>query len=110
MTRAKNTLYLTAARSRYLWGSLRMMQPSRFLSELPEEHLKKFHKETFAAYDLDVAPTNHEIGDLVFHKDFGKGMIQKVYNTSLGLTYDVLFHESGETRSLVAKYAKLAKL
>jgi len=110
MTRAKNTLYLTAARSRYLWGSLRMMQPSRFLSEIPEEHLKKFHKETFAAYDLDEAPTNHEMGDLVFHKDFGKGMIQKVYNTSLGLTYDVLFSESGEMRSLVAKYAKLAKL
>lgn len=108
MTRAKNYLYLTAARSRYLWGSLRMMQPSRFLSEIPEEDLKKYHKETFAAYDLEEAPTSHEIGDQVFHKDFGKGIIQKVYNTSLGLTYDVEFTE--ETRSLVAKYAKLAKL
>lgn len=108
MTRAKNYLYLTAARSRYLWGSLRMMQPSRFLSEIPEEDLKKYHKETFAAYDLEEAPTSHEIGDQVFHKDFGKGIIQKVYNTSLGLTYDVEFTE--ETRSLVAKYAKLAKI
>lgn len=110
MTRAKNSLYLTAARSRYLWGSLRSMQPSRFLSEIPEEHMKKYHKETFSAYDLDEAPTSHQIGDLVYHKDFGKGIVQKVYNTSLGLTYDVVFTESNEMRSLVAKYAKLGKL
>ncbi|NGX27197.1 MAG: hypothetical protein K940chlam6_01130, partial [Chlamydiae bacterium] len=43
------------------------------------------------------------------HKDFGKGIIQKAYNTSLGLTYDVLFSENDEERSLVAKYARLAK-
>lgn len=110
MTRAKNYLYLSAAKSRYLWGSLRTMRPSRFLSEIPQEHLKKYHKETFSAYDLEETPASHELGDLVFHKDFGKGIIQKVYNTSLGLTYDVLFTESNEQRSLVAKYAKLAKL
>ncbi|MBS0628741.1 MAG: UvrD-helicase domain-containing protein [Verrucomicrobia bacterium] len=109
MTRAKNHLYLTAAKSRFLWGSLRSMQPSRFLSEIPQEHLKKYHTESFSTYELDEAPTTHQIGDLVFHKDFGKGIIQRVYNTSLGLTYDVLFTENEETRSLVAKYAKLAK-
>lgn len=110
MTRAKNNLYLTAAKSRFLWGSLRSMQPSRFLSEIPQEHMKKYHTESFSAYELEQAPTSHQIGDLVFHKDFGKGIIQRVYNTSLGLTYDVLFIENDETRSLVAKYAKLAKL
>ncbi len=110
MTRAKDFLYLTAARSRYLWGSLRMMRPSRFLSEIPEEYLNKYHKETFSPYEIDESPTAHQLGDVVFHQDFGKGMVQKVYNTSLGLTYDVLFTENGEMRSLIAKYAKLAKL
>ena len=110
MTRAKDFLYLTAARSRYLWGSLRMMRPSRFLSEIPEEYLNKYHKETFSPYEIDESPTAHQLGDVVFHQDFGKGMVHKVYNTSLGLTYDVLFTENGEMRSLIAKYAKLAKL
>jgi len=110
MTRARDFLYLTASRNRFLWGSLRFMRPSRFLSEIPEDLLKKYHKETFSSYELEENPTSHAIGDMVFHKDFGKGIIQKVYQTSLGLTYDVLFSDGSETRSLVAKYAKLAKL
>lgn len=37
MTRAKERLYLTAAETRFIWGSHRMMRPSRFLRELPRE-------------------------------------------------------------------------
>ena len=47
-----------------------------------------------------------EVGTAVFHKDFGKGVVKKSYQTSLGLTYDVYFLESHSTRTLVAKYAK----
>jgi DNA helicase-2/ATP-dependent DNA helicase PcrA len=39
MTRAKEHLYLTASRARFLWGTPRMMRPSRFLNEIPKEHL-----------------------------------------------------------------------
>ncbi|NGX39144.1 MAG: ATP-dependent DNA helicase PcrA [Chlamydiae bacterium] len=109
MTRARDQLYLSSARTRYLWGTLRPMRPSRFLSEIPEEHLKKYHKEAFTPYTLDESPTSFEPGDIVKHKDFGSGMIQKVYNTSLGLTYDVLFYENDQVRTLVAKYAKLTR-
>lgn len=35
MTRAKRKLYLSAAKERSLWGSIRLMQPSRFLQEVP---------------------------------------------------------------------------
>lgn len=110
MTRAKDYLYLTSARTRFLWGNLRPMRPSRFLSEIPEEYLKKFHKETFSFYEFDQPQTDLQPGDQVQHKDFGKGIVQKVYHTSLGLTYDVLFAEEEEERSLVAKYARLAKI
>jgi len=41
MTRAKNYLYLTTVQSRYLWGSSRYMRPSRFLFEIPKEHIQK---------------------------------------------------------------------
>lgn len=40
MTRAKEQLILSSARSRFLWGTWRMMRPSRFLSEVPKECLQ----------------------------------------------------------------------
>ncbi len=39
ITRAKKTLYLTASTYRYTWGTERLMAPSRFLREIPEELL-----------------------------------------------------------------------
>lgn len=41
MTRAKEYLYLTAAESRYLWGTTRMMRPSRFLHEIPRQYMQR---------------------------------------------------------------------
>ena len=41
MTRAKDRLYLSAAETRYLWGSQRMMRPSRFLREIPRKYITK---------------------------------------------------------------------
>lgn len=38
MTRAKKNLYLTAATYRYMWGTERLMRPSRFLKEIPSEY------------------------------------------------------------------------
>lgn len=114
MTRAKEYLFLTASRYRYLWGMPRMMRPSRFLKEIPEDYLQSYHSgNSFVqkrqrddiTYDEDESA--FEVDDRVFHKDFGTGIVQKVYNTSLGLTYDVHFPQSNTTRSLVAKFAKL---
>lgn len=39
MTRAKRELHLSSARMRYLFGTVRMTRPSRFLKELPSEYL-----------------------------------------------------------------------
>lgn len=111
MTRAKEYLFLTASRYRYLWGMPRMMRPSRFLKEIPEEFFHSYHstpnlrQREDIAYDEDQE--GFEIGSSVHHKDFGTGIVQKVYNTSLGLTYDVFFPKANTTRSLVAKFAKL---
>lgn len=41
MTRAKEQLFLTAAESRFIWGSHRTMRPSRFLREIPPSYIKK---------------------------------------------------------------------
>ncbi len=37
MTRAKRKLYMSTATYRYMWGTQRLMRPSRFLKEVPKE-------------------------------------------------------------------------
>lgn len=105
MTRAKERLYLTASRFRFLWGFSRPMRPSRFLSEIPKQYLKNYQE----AFDSPFAEESHafEIGDAVIHKDFGTGCVRKTFQTSLGLTYEVFFPSANTTRVLVAKFAKL---
>lgn len=40
MTRAMKELFITYARGRMLWGSLKFNGPSRFLDEIPEEYIE----------------------------------------------------------------------
>lgn len=105
MTRAKAHLYLTSAKYRFLWGGARMMRPSRFLAEVPSEYINELTpRPRSAGTDEEL-----NIGDTVHHRDFGLGIIQRQYETSLGMTYDVFFSQSSRVHSLVAKYAKLIK-
>lgn len=107
ITRAKDFLYLTATKSRYLWGTPRLMRPSRFLFEIPDNYVDILHRQQESISTSDTEEECLLVGSRVEHRDFGHGIIQKSYHTSLGLTYDVLFPETGIERSLVAKYAKL---
>jgi DNA helicase-2/ATP-dependent DNA helicase PcrA len=110
MTRAKDYLFLSASRSRFLWGMPRVMRLSRFLKEIPSSYLKNY-SSSFPVSEPKEESGEEEgtftIGSAVFHRDFGNGIIQKSYNTSLGLTYDVFFPQNRTTRSLVARFAKL---
>ncbi|MES2199409.1 MAG: UvrD-helicase domain-containing protein [Chlamydiota bacterium] len=112
ITRAQDHLFLTAARYRFLWGYPRNMKPSRFLRELPSEHVHilSHQKENVREdFPIDTTDALFQTGDTVFHKDFGSGIVHKAYQTSLGTTYDVFFIKTKTTRSLAAKYAKLQK-
>ncbi|MES2273368.1 MAG: UvrD-helicase domain-containing protein [Chlamydiota bacterium] len=109
MTRAKRHLYLCSTIYRYMWGTARLMRPSRFLKEIPAKYLENLspsflHREEIQN-DSDVEGFNP--GDRVIHKEFGAGIVQKTYMGSFGVTYEVNFSETGTTRTLVAKYAKL---
>jgi DNA helicase-2/ATP-dependent DNA helicase PcrA len=108
MTRAKELLYLCSAVQRYMWGTLRLMRPSRFLKEIPAEFLHNLSPH--------LAPRSHsdseEIlpfapGDQVIHAEFGQGIIQKAFHSSYGLAYDIYFPDADATRTIVAKFAKL---
>ncbi len=109
MTRAKKHLYLTASTYRYMWGNAKVMCSSRFIGEIPGNYLQNLSENAQANNDLDwEEERGFKAGTEVFHKDFGRGIVIKSYNTSLGLTYDVKFLDSHTTRSLVGKYAKFS--
>ncbi|MCH9811660.1 ATP-dependent helicase [bacterium] len=104
MTRAKRFLHLTMAKRRFLWGSEKIMKESRFLLELPSAHVEGASSLVHPpSVEGEIRP-----GSYVYHKTFGKGVVDKVYETSYGVTYDVLFAIDNEKRTLVAKFAKLA--
>lgn len=128
MTRAKKKLYLTAARYRNLWGASRIMNLSRFLSEIPAKYLEKNFQEESSYSDgskkekkiilmdtidlpiIEEEESALEEGTQVMHKTFGIGKILKAYKTSMGKTYDVQFNSGGTAKTLIAKYAKLKKI
>jgi DNA helicase-2/ATP-dependent DNA helicase PcrA len=105
MTRAKERLYMTFAKRRFLWGTEKILTPSRFLKELPKEHIAG--NEISIKNEVSIEAQD---GSRVSHRTFGKGFIVKVYETSYGVTYDVVFDSDLQTRTLVAKYAKLTVL
>jgi len=108
MTRARKYLYLTASTYRFMWGTLRPMRPSRFLKEIPVRFLK--NASPTSAIERETSSNEgvgFSIGEKVYHQQFGVGVVEKVSDSSFGLTYEVYFADSDTTRTLAAKFAKL---
>ncbi len=111
MTRAKRRLYLCSTIYRYMWGVARFMRPSRFLKEVPAQYLENLSPSNL--HQVSEEHTDEEShegfapGDEVLHREFGRGIVQKAYQGSFGLTYEVQFPDADMKRTLVAKYAKL---
>lgn len=107
MTRAKQYLYLCSSYYRYTWGIQQQMRPSRFLKEVPSQYLQNL--SPIFSQQTQETPTNFSPGDHVIHQEFGEGVVQKTYQGSFGLMYEVHFPDQDTTRTLAAKYAKLRK-
>lgn len=128
ITRAKEYLYLSCCHSRYLWGTLRPQRPSRFLTELPNEYIERVRHPKLAPKKYPTVDSiqkermiyiekplqkNGEVfqmGDTLFHKDFGIGQVKEAYEGSMGLTYKIFFTKDSSLRTLVAKYANLSRV
>ena len=67
ITRAKSRLWVTYANSRYRFGSLIQNDPSRFIDEIPEQHLDK----TFTGTAHKANAINNSYSNLL-HKSFEK--------------------------------------
>jgi len=113
ITRAKELLYLTRSRMRYLWGTARSQRQSRFVKEIPSQYIEKIREvraihakqQTNIASEAEFSP-----GDAVFHSQFGAGIIEGISQESVGMTYTVRFSRANEVKTLVARFAKLIKI
>lgn len=125
ITRAKEKLYITKAKSRMLMGHTSYNKVSRFVNEIPPELLNYTgEKKTFASTNGFSASSSHisigagskftpnksfntftkpavksgtvyKKGDCVFHKVFGKGMIMKTEKMGNDTMLEVAFDKAG---------------
>lgn len=139
ITRAKEKLYITKAKSRMLMGHTSYNKVSRFVNEIPPELLNYTgEKKTIASTNGFSASSSHisigagskftpnksfntftkpavksgtvyKKGDCVFHKVFGKGMIMKTEKMGNDTMLEVAFDKAG-TKTLMANFSKMEKI
>jgi DNA helicase-2/ATP-dependent DNA helicase PcrA len=97
MTRAKVGLHISHARYRTVRGQMLRTIPSQFLFELGRDLAGLDQEHEFSA------------GQLVRHKSFGAGRIKKFVDMGENSVVVVEFN-SGQTKSLMVKYARLVRV
>ncbi len=114
MTRAQQSLVLTHAHSRTIFGMRGYNLPSRFLSELPADEIERERRApAWQAPPMPAGTRTAEqpvpdlsIGDEVRHATLGEG-------TVIGIDRDVVavrFREDGSERRLMLGYAPLERI
>lgn len=133
VTRAKEKLIISNARSRLLLGFTSYNKPSRFVGEIPPELIEEiesreeryfsgttakkstsFERSAAAVSATKVgisnqaesAKTTYKIGDVVFHKVFGTGSILSAKPMGNDTLLEVAFDKVG-TKKLMSNFAPL---
>lgn len=97
ITRAKERLYITNAKSRMLYGKESMNPPSRFINEIESSYLESniAEEQTFKQEQKifkDELYTNDEIvyksGDVVTHETFGRGVVVGVDDRFVSIAFN----------------------
>jgi DNA helicase-2/ATP-dependent DNA helicase PcrA len=117
MTRAMEKLTLLHASSRMLYGGRSYNLPSRFLDELPEQHVERDRLRPASWSDYGVPrqsapPTRIDVpalaaGDSVRHGTLGEGVVLRMEAGGVAV---VRFAGDGSERRLMLDYAPLEKL
>ncbi|MFA5876428.1 MAG: 3'-5' exonuclease, partial [Candidatus Margulisiibacteriota bacterium] len=132
ITRAKQRLYLVAARSRLIFGETWNNGASRFIREIPETLLDIKVDDVFGLGKLAAGSSfadggelggkavgdgegrvlqkdNFKIGDWVKHKKWGRGKVLEIEGEGMDSILLVKFDSVGE-KNLLLRYAPLEKL
>jgi len=99
ITRARKELYLTSCRRRMLYGRTEDALPSRFLEELPEDHIEIEGRAAAPKVKSEYPP-----GTRIFHEDYGVGEVIRNMENSGHLVIHVRF-ETGQTLTFMPEYS-----
>jgi DNA helicase-2/ATP-dependent DNA helicase PcrA len=120
ITRAMQTLYVTHAEQRRLHGMDSFSQPSRFIAEIPDEHIEEVRPRVQVSRPMHTARSARRpsgpvsaggeagihLGQRVRHKKFGDGVILNCEGQGAHARVEVNFETAG-TKWLVLSYANL---
>ena len=114
LTRAKQRLYLTLARSRSLWGGSSYNPPSRFLKEVPDEFVTSLGdpgpmSESTRYPNLERATSGWRVGQEISHTRWGRGVITSLSGTGEKAEATIHFSDEGEKRVVLA-YAPIKQV
>ena len=135
ITRAKERLFLSAARRRMMRGQSQYNRVSRFVDEIPDEYIdmakdsslqgRKPERESFSQinrrkqqdkpYQLDkfkvkpVTKLDYQVGDRVRHIKFGSGTVMEIVSGGRDFEVAVDFDRVGR-KKMFASFAKLKKV
>jgi DNA helicase-2/ATP-dependent DNA helicase PcrA len=122
MTRARQTLYLLHTESRFLYGQEMSPMPSRFLSEIPAEHIEEIRARKNAIssghggyshmapkHTMTLNETGFLPGEQVHHQKFGPGTVIDTEGAGKSSRIQVNFKHAG-SKWLVLAYAKLERI
>ena len=110
ITRAKAGLYISCARYRTVRGQMLRTIPSQFLYELGTDFAETAQENNASscAAQYDTVP-HFATGQLVRHEAFGLGSVKEFIDMGENSIVKVKF-STGQTKSLLVKYAHLSKL
>jgi len=110
ITRAKTGLYISYARYRTFRGQMLRTIPSPFLYELGIDFIETTQENDtsseFAQYDT---VSDFAVGQQVQHKSFGLGVVKEFIDMGEDSVVVVKFN-TGQTKTLMLKYADLTKM
>ncbi len=134
ITRAKKRLYILHAVQRMIYGKTGYYQPSRFIRELPEEHVEKLYREqqstvknfatqnkvpafvprsnaaltsTVGKPQVEKCTDNYSVGMRVRHKAFGDGEVLSARDMGNDTLLEIKFDKFDLPKKLMANFAKL---
>ncbi len=116
MTRAREVLYLSGAVIRRIWGDVSYQEPSRFFSEIPEEHLEmrdfsygnrvqEYRVGSSRQFGFSKPPTDSGewVGRQMVHPEYGRGTV--VGSEGSGTDQKVTIHFTrGSERKFLLRY------
>jgi len=117
ITRARQSLYITYAEQRRLHGMDNYAQPSRFIAEIPPEHVEEVRPRVQVSRPLrspgrprpgamPEAELGIRLGQRVRHGKFGDGVVLNYEGQGAHARVEVNFENAG-TKWLVLSYANL---